>query len=134
MANSPPTFYPCLFYRDAPAAIAWLSRAFGFEVLLEVPNPDGTIAHAELSLGNGVIMLGTAKADQGRKSPRDLSGVNQSVYVAVDDLDGHYERARSAGAEITMMPHDTDYGSREYGARDLEGHGWSFGTYRPSPK
>ena len=127
-----PTSYPCLSYRDAPAAIAWLARAFGFEVLLEIPNPDGTIAHAELNLGGAVVMLGSAKAEKGWLSPLDLAGVNQSAYLAVDDPDALHERARSAGAEITIEPHDTDYGSREFAARDPEGHHWTFGTYRPA--
>jgi uncharacterized glyoxalase superfamily protein PhnB len=124
--------YPALFYRDASAAIAWLNRAFGFTTLMEVPGPDGTISHAELSLGSGVIMLGTAKREQGWVSPLDLAGVNQSVYVYVADPTAHYARAKAAGAEIVREPIDTDYGSREYGARDLEGHYWFFGTYRPT--
>jgi uncharacterized glyoxalase superfamily protein PhnB len=64
-------------------------------------------------------------------SPLDLPAVPQSLYVAIDDVDSHCERARSGGAEIIREPHDTDYGSREYGAKDIEGHHWSFGTYRP---
>jgi uncharacterized glyoxalase superfamily protein PhnB len=134
MPANPPTFYPCLFYQDAKAAIAWLARAFGFDVLLEVPGPEDSIAHAEMSYGNGVIMLGTAKAAEGWKSPRDLPGVNQVVYVAIEDPDTHCRRAREAGAEITLEPRDTDYGSREYNAKAPEGHRWCFGTYRPAPK
>jgi uncharacterized glyoxalase superfamily protein PhnB len=63
-------------------------------------------------------------------SPKGKPSVNQTLYVAVDDVDAHYAQAKSAGAEITRELNDTDYGSREYGARDLEGHHWSFGTYR----
>jgi uncharacterized glyoxalase superfamily protein PhnB len=132
MPTDSPTFSPCLYYRDAPAAIAWLSRAFGFESSLEVPGPDGTIIHAELTFNRGVIMLGTARDDQGLQSPLDLPGVNQMVSVVVDDLDAHYERARAAGAEITVELHDTNFGSRSYSARDPEGHHWCFGTYRPA--
>jgi uncharacterized glyoxalase superfamily protein PhnB len=65
------------------------------------------------------------------KTPRELAGVNQGVYVIVDDIDEHYERARNAGAEIVRPLADTDYGSREYMARDPEGNIWSVGTYRP---
>ncbi|MDB5057613.1 MAG: glyoxalase/bleomycin resistance protein/dioxygenase [Chloroflexi bacterium] len=127
----PSPVYPTLSYRDASAAIAWLNLAFGFTTLMEVPGPEGTIAHAELSVGSGVIMLGTAKREQGWLSPLDLAGVNQSMYVFVADPNAHYARAKAAGAEIVREPIDTDYGSREYGARDLEGHYWFFGTYRP---
>src|SRR4051794_507238 len=127
-----PNIFPCLRYEDAPAAIEWLARAFGFEKGLVVPNPDGTIAHAELKLGSGTIMLGSAREDHfGMKSPRKLGGINQSIYIALADVDAHYRRAEIAGAEIVMEPHDTDYGSREYGARDHEGNLWSFGTYMP---
>jgi uncharacterized glyoxalase superfamily protein PhnB len=62
----------------------------------------------------------------------DFSRIPFSIYIAVDDLDAHCERARAAGAEIVREPYDTDYGSRDYSARDLEGNVWSFGTYRPT--
>ena len=125
--------FPFLRYRDAPAAIDWLVKAFGFEEQMVVPGDNGTVAHAQLSFGAGVIMLGTARDDELRmKSPRDLSAVNQGIYVYLEDVDTHCERARIIGAEIIRGPENTDYGSREYTARDLEGHLWSFGTYRPS--
>jgi uncharacterized glyoxalase superfamily protein PhnB len=125
--------FPFLRYRDAPAAIDWLVQAFGFEEQMVVPAENGTVAHAQLSFGPGVIMLGTARDDELRmNSPRDLGGVNQGIYIYLEDVDAHCERARAAGAEIIRGPEDTDYGSREYTARDPEGHLWSFGTYRPS--
>ena len=125
--------FPFLRYRDAPAAIDWLVKAFGFEEQMVVPGENGTIAHAQLSVASGIIMLGTARDDELRmKSPRDLGAVNQGIYVHLEDVDAHCERARAAGAEIVRGLESTDYGSREYTARDLEGHLWSFGTYRPS--
>ena len=123
--------YPALSYQDPNAAIAWLTRAFGFEELLVVRNDDGSLAHAELSFGTGVIMLGAPKPARGWRSPRELPGRSQSLYVYVADVDAHFTRAKAAGAEILWPPEDTDYGSREYGAKDLEGHDWSLGTYRP---
>ena len=123
--------YPALSYRDAAAAIDWLGRAFGFEQIMAAPGPDGAIAHAELRLGDGIIMLGTAQPERGWRSPRDLPGSNQTLYVYLPDPDAHCARARAAGATIVREPNDTDYGSREYAATDLEGHEWSFGTYRP---
>lgn len=131
-AATRPNIFPFLRYRDAPAAIAWLATAFGFERHAVYPGNDGTIAHAQLSLGGGIVMLGSARDDVlGMKSPRDLGAVNQGIYVALDDIDAHYARARAAGAEILRPLADTDYGAREYTARDLEGHLWSFGTYWP---
>ncbi len=123
--------YPVLFYRDAGAAIHWLARAFGFQRRMASPGPDDLIAHAELSIGNAVIMLASANATRGWKSPQDLSGVNQSICVYVDDPDAHEARARAAGAVITLELSTKDYGARDYTCRDLEGHVWTFGTYRP---
>ncbi len=127
-----PTVYPALSYRDAPAAMAWLTKVFGFKELMVVPGESGEIAHAEMSIGEGVIMLGSERAEFGWSSPSSLGGSTQSIYVAIPDPDAHYERAKSAGAEITIDLATTDYGSRGYSAKDIEGHHWSFGTYQPS--
>ena len=122
-------------YRDAMSAIEWLGRAFGFEARLVVPGEGGTIAHAQLTFGNGMIMLGSARNDEfGRfqKPPRDLGGIgSQSSYVVVRDADAHYARAVAAGAEIVLEIKDEDYGGRGYSCRDPEGHLWNFGTYDP---
>ena len=119
MADQTPNIFPFMRFADSDAALEWLSRAFGFEELVVYRGDDGGVHHAELSLGPGIIMFG----------PGDPA--SQGVYVAVEDADAHYERAKSAGAEIVRELEDTDYGSREYTARDPEGHVWSFGTYRP---
>jgi uncharacterized glyoxalase superfamily protein PhnB len=129
------TVIPCLRYRDAPAAIQWLCRVFGFEEQLVVPNEDGTIAHAQLSFGNGMIMLGSASDTEfGRlmKQPDEIGGAEtQTSYVVVSDADLVYRQARAAGAEIIMDIKDEDYGGRGFSCRDLEGHIWNFGTYDP---
>jgi len=121
--------FPGLRYTDAPAAIEWLGEAFGFEPRQVVDGPDGTIAHAELQLGPGMIMLGSDK-DDGVDPFGSRAGTGW-VYVVIEDPDSHYERAKAAGAEILMELTDTDYGSRDYSARDPEGNVWSFGTYLP---
>jgi uncharacterized glyoxalase superfamily protein PhnB len=126
------TIYPCLVYQDAPAALEWLCNAFGFEKLLVVPGENGSIAHAELRLGPGVIMVGSVKDGTYRwRSPRELGGVTQTICAYVEDVDGHFARARSAGAEVVREPEDTDYGARGYEVRDPEGHVWYFGNYVP---
>jgi len=123
-----PNIFPALRYRNGSAAVEWLGRAFGFEKHMVVPGPEGNVAHAQMKLGSGMIMLGSGQ----HGSPNDpWNEVRQGVYVQVDDLDAHYARARAAGAEIVRPLQDTDYGSREFSVRDLEGHLWSFGTYRP---
>lgn len=131
MATDHPSIFPALRYEDAPAAIGWLKQAFGFIERMVVPGPDGTIAHAELTLGNGMIMLGSVKEDAYGTSPRRLEGVHQTIYVHVADANAHEANARTAGADVFRPVEDTPYGSREYSCRDLEGHVWSFGTYQP---
>jgi uncharacterized glyoxalase superfamily protein PhnB len=122
------TFYPSFRYADAPAAIEWLETAFGFERAMIVDGEEeGQVAHAQMRFGDGLIMLGSTRGDE-------WDGVAGGgwTYVAVEgDIDAHFERARAAGAEIVREPEDQEYGSRDYGARDLEGNVWFFGTYRP---
>ncbi len=123
-----PTLYPTLRFADAPAAIDFLERAFGFRRLHVYENPDGTVAHAELAFGPSILMLGSDRDDplRGRKAGQGW------MYVAVDDADAACARARAAGAEIVNELYDTEYGSRDFTARDPEGNVWSFGTYRPA--
>ena len=127
---------PAFRYRDAPAAIDFLCRAFGFERHAVYEGPGGTIAHAQLVLGHSMIMLGSATTDgeygQWVKPPasRDAA-TTQGLYVVVDDCDAHCARARAAGAVIVREAENEDYGGRGYTCRDLEGHVWSFGTYDP---
>lgn len=126
------TIFPILRYDDARGAIRCLCAAFGFVELFSVPETGPVVRHAQLKLGTNIIMLGSARPDQGMASPQELGAATQALYVYVDDLDAHYERARSAGAEITGLPRETDFGAREYHARDAEGHLWTFGTYLPA--
>jgi uncharacterized glyoxalase superfamily protein PhnB len=126
---------PCLRYRAAAEAIDWLCDVFGFEEQLVVPGENGAIAHAQLSFGNGMIMLGTVQETEfGKlmKQPDEIGGAEtQTVYVIVDDADAIYSRAKQAGAEIVLEIKDEDYGGRGFSCRDLEGHIWNFGTYDP---
>jgi uncharacterized glyoxalase superfamily protein PhnB len=122
-------------YRDAKAAIEWLCQAFGFEKHVVFDGPDGTIAHAELTLGGGMIMLGSARDDDyGKrfKIPDELGGVEtRSAYIVVPDADAAFARAVAAGARVVTAPHDTHYGSRDFTVTDPEGYSWSVGTYDP---
>ncbi|MBV6322213.1 VOC family protein [Duganella violaceipulchra] len=127
---------PCLRYRDAPAAIDWLCTTFGFEATLVVPNEDGSIAHAQLSFGNGMIMLGSVfDTEFGRlmKQPAEIGQFNtQSSYLVVNDADKVYDNVRQAGGDILLDIKDEDYGGRGFTCRDPEGHIWSIGTYDPA--
>lgn len=123
------TIFPLLRYRDARAAIRWLCDHFGFEVLFAVPESGPLVRHAQLRLGTNIVMLGTVRAGDGMASPLDAGVATQGLCVYVEDLDAHHARARAAdpGAIET-----TDFGAREFHVRDLEGHPWTFGTYRPN--
>jgi uncharacterized glyoxalase superfamily protein PhnB len=126
---------PCLTYREANAAVEWLASTFGFEKHAVYTSEGGQVEHAELSFGNGMIMLGPKRdTAYGRliKQPDEIGGFEtQSVYVIVSDADAIYTRAKAAGAEIAIDIKDEDYGGRGFTCRDPEGHLWSFGTYNP---
>ena len=128
-----PNVFPAVRYRDPDRALVWLQEAFGCEVKDVHRREDGTIGHAELRLGAGLIMLGQAEDGGwlGGDPPRPRAGA-MSLYVVVPDPDEHHDRARAAGAEIVRELVDEPYGSREYSARDPEGNLWSFGTYDPN--
>ena len=133
-ATAPAVIIPALRYRDAPAAIEWLCHAFGFERHLVVPDEKGGIAHAQLTFGNGMIMLGSGHGgdyDTLITQPSDAGGVTQAPYIVVAEVDAHYARAKAAGAEIVIDIADQDYGGRLYVCRDPEGHVWNFGSYDP---
>jgi uncharacterized glyoxalase superfamily protein PhnB len=123
-----PNVFPAFKYADAPAAIEWLEKAFGLTRRLVVPAPDGGIAHAEMSIGAGGVMLGSLREPSSEDPWADAPF---GLYVVVDDIEAHYERAKAAGAEIVAEINDTDFGSRQYSARDPGGVIWCFGTYRP---
>jgi uncharacterized glyoxalase superfamily protein PhnB len=133
--QSRPTIIPTLRYERAAAMIEWLCLAFGFEKHLVVPGEAGTIAHAQLTFGNGMIMLGSARDDafgKLQKTPAKVGGVGtQSPYIVVPDADAHHARAVAAGARVVYPLTDEDYGGRGYSCLDPEGHLWNFGTYDP---
>jgi len=135
MTESRSTIMPALRYRDAPAAIDWLCHVFGCARHRVYANPDGTIAHAELSLGGGMIMLGSSKDDEfgrGFKSPNELGGIEtRSAYIVASDADAVHARAVAAGGAIVRPLEDMPYGSREFTVKDPEGHSWTVGTYDP---
>jgi len=129
------TVIPCLRYTDAPAAIEWLCDVFGFEKRLVVPDEDNRISHAQLTHGNGMIMLGSVvETEFGRlmKQPDEIGGAEtHTAYVVVSNADAIYERAKKAGARIAIEIKDEDYGGRGFSCYDLEGHLWNFGSYDP---
>ncbi|MEV5507374.1 VOC family protein [Streptomyces orinoci] len=126
-----PSICPALLYRDPKAAIKQLITAFGFTQSAYYESEDGTVLHAELVYGNGIVMVGSADRE-GAFVEAMGSGGPAGIYVLVADVDAHCARAREHGAEILAGPTDQEYGSRDYMARDVEGNVWTFGSYAPS--
>ena len=129
------TVIPSLRYRDALKAIEWLCNAFGFEKNA-VYADNGIVHHAQLTFGNGMIMLGSVDngSEWGKRivQPSDIGGrETQCSSVVVADPDAHFARAKAAGAEIIDPLEEKDYGGKGYSCRDLEGHLWHFGSYDP---
>jgi PhnB protein len=131
-----PTVIPMLAYEDAAAALQWLADAFGFRERTRMAGSDGRIAHAEMDVGDGVIMLATPTPDY--ESPRrhrehcdaarnwsTVPWIIDGVLIYVDDVDAHYARASKWGARILSAPEDGPP-ARRYRAEDLEGHRWMF--------
>ena len=128
MTENPPIGYsrvaPYLLYEDPAAALAWLEEAFGFRERFRNVGPDGWIDHAEMEIGDGLVMLAKPGADY--RSPRRLGQATSLVHVYVDDVLGHFERATAAGAAIRDEPTKKPYGTIQYSAADPEGHLWLF--------
>ena len=130
------TIIPSLRYRDALAAIDWLTRALGFQKNAVYMGPNNTVAHAQLTFGNGMIMLGSV--DNGGETARfmiqpDEVGLRETkgIYLVVSDADAVHATAKAASAEMVLDIRDMDYGGRAFTCRDPEGHLWSIGTYDP---
>ena len=126
---------PYLYYRDVDAALTWLAKAFGFKKDGPVmTGSDGRTHHAAMKLGDDVVMMGWPGSKY--KNPKRLGQATQSLYVMVANVDRHYERSRKAGAKVIQKPEDKEYGHRNYGVEDPEGHQWYFGqpstTKRPA--
>ena len=130
------TVIPTLRYRDAPAAIAWLCRVIGFEKHLIVEGEEGAIAHAQLTLGPGMVMLASVAngSEYGSRirQPDEIGGFEtQSAYVVVPDADAVHTRAKAEGWAILIAIRDEDYGGRGFSCMDPEGRLWNIGTYDP---
>ncbi|HKD58081.1 MAG TPA: VOC family protein [Hyphomicrobiaceae bacterium] len=126
------TIVPTLRYRDVATAIDWLCNALGFEEHLVVKDEDGSVRYAELTFGNGMIMLGPVdetSLDKAMAQPADTGGAETYLFVA--DVSAHSDRAKAAGAHILLDIDDAHSDGRSYSCRDLEGHVWNLGTYDP---
>lgn len=131
VAIEAPRLYHTMRCKDAEAMVAWLKDVLGFTERV-IYRRENIVTHAELSFGSSILMLGSDRQDGYGKSVGELDGRRtDAVYLAVDDPDALYAKVKASGARIEMELQDTDYGSRDFAARDPEGGLWSFGTYWP---
>lgn len=127
---------PAMNYKDANAALDFLTKAFGFKEHSVYRDENKSVGHAELSLGNAMIMIGPQRPESEFSkitgTPSQANGLNtQTAYIIIDEVDDHYKNAKANGAEIVVDIKDEEYGGRGYSCKDPEGFIWSFGSYNP---
>ncbi len=131
MASNPPEGFPqitpYLLYKDVDAALEWLTDVVGFKESARLTGPEGKTVHAEVKMGTGVVMLGSPSGEF--QSPDELGMNTQVIFVYVDEVDKHFEHAKSMGADIVGEPKDEFYGDRVYRIKDSEGHMWNFAQH-----
>ena len=123
---------PLLKYDDAPKAIDWLCRMFGFLVRMRVPGSDGSVAHAQLERGGALLFLSSTRPDEnGLTSPRRLTGMAHVIYVVEPQVEALFAKLRANGTELLGPIEHDEHGIRRFQVKDLEGHVWSFSDYDP---
>jgi PhnB protein len=124
-----PQVTPYLVVDGANAAIEFYAKVFGTRERMRLPGPDDTVGHAELQLGDSLIMLADEAPQVGARGPKAVSGTPVTISVYVDDVDGVVDRAVSAGAKVLRPVEDQFYGDRVGQFEDPFGHRWSVATH-----
>jgi PhnB protein len=127
------TLTPSLTVKDGAKAIDFYKKAFGAEERMRLPGPDGRLMHAELKVGNSIVMLGEEMPEMGCKAPVSVGAVSSSLYVYVPDVDAAFKRAVEAGAKALMPPADMFWGDRFGTVEDPSGHRWGLATHKEDP-
>ena len=123
------TITPYLEVEDAEAAIDFYGRAFGAKERTRMQGPDGKIAHAELEIGDSVLMLSDPFPQFVTRNPKELGGTSVGIFMYVENVDEVYKRAIDAGATSTMEPEDQFWGDRYGSVTDPFGHAWQLATH-----
>ena len=136
MTTSGSSLIPSVRYRDAHAAIEWLVRVLGFHKQAVYEGADGTVMHAQLTHGMGMLMLGSVKQpgefDHLLAQPDEVGGrETTSLCLVVGDCEAVYAAVKAVGAEIVQELKSPEYGGKAFGCRDPEGHVWWVGSYNP---
>ncbi len=120
---------PYLMIKDAAAAIEFYQRAFGATELVRMPDAHGRIAHAEIRIGDSIVMLADEDHEPGHRGPRTLGGTPVSLVLYVEDVDAVFDRAIRAGGMTRRAVADQFYGDRMGMLEDPFGHVWTIGTH-----
>ncbi|MGH2583838.1 MAG: VOC family protein [Dehalococcoidia bacterium] len=123
------TVTPYMYIRGAAQAIDFYKRALSAEELFRMPGPDGTLGHAEIKIGDSVVMLADENPSMGIQSPQSLNGTSFSYLLYVEDVDAAFQRAVDAGATVTRPLENRFYGDRTGVIVDPFGHEWSLATH-----
>jgi PhnB protein len=124
------TATPYLTVNDASRAIDFYKRAFGAQEVMRMDGPDGKVGHAEIKIGDSVIMVADEMPGMGARSPQSLGGTTSGIMLYVENVDEVYKRAVSAGAHAEAQPEDQFWGDRYGRLKDPFGHNWSIATHK----
>lgn len=125
------TATPYLTIKNAGEAIDFYKRAFGAEEIVRMPSPDGKgVMHAEIKIGNSMLMIADEWPQADCKSPKTLGGTSVNIFLYVQDVDATFQKAVSAGAKATMPPTDMFWGDRYSKVVDPYGHSWGIATHK----
>jgi len=124
------TATPYLTIRDAARAIDFYRQAFGATELMRMPGPGGKIMHAEIRIGDSIVMISDENLEMGAPSPESLGGTPGSIFLYVDDVDAVVARATQAGAKVKMPATDMFWGDRFGSVVDPFGHAWGVATHK----
>ena len=124
-----PGITPYLSVKGAADAIEFYKKAFGAIEIMRLPGPDGTIGHAEIKIGNALVMLADESPDYGNLSPKTLGGSPVRLHMYVEDVDAFFEKAIAAGAKVLIPIANQFYGDRSGRLEDPFGHVWLVSTH-----
>ena len=127
------TLTPSLTVKDGAKAIEFYKKAFGAQERMRLAGPDGRLMHAELQVGDSIVMLGEEMPEMGCKEPASVGAVSSSLYLYVPDVDAAFKRAVEAGAKALMPPADMFWGDRFGTVEDPSGHRWGLATHKEAP-
>jgi PhnB protein len=124
-----PTVIPYLIVQHAAEALAFYQQTFGATERMRIPGPNGTVGHAEIALGDSVIMLADEFPEMGFRSPQAFGGAAVSLHLYVEDVDARFQQATAAGAKVLKPVQDQFYGDRSGVLEDPFGHVWNLATH-----